>query len=715
MLRIEDITDLVKSYIPDPDIELIYRAYIFSGKVHKGQVRASGGPYLIHPLEVSGILARMRLDEVTVAAGLLHDTVEDTLTNIKEIKELFGEEIAFIVDGLSKIGQITFESRAEKQAENYRKMILAIAQDIRVILIKLADRLHNMKTLHFLDEESQRRIAQETLEIYIPFANRLGMARIKSELEDLAFKYLEPEVYADLINKLAQTEQHTTKIIDEAIEIVFNELKKFGIQCRVYGRPKHIFSIYQKMIRKGVPLDQVFDQRGVRIITQSVKDCYAALGVIHSLWKPVPGEFDDYIAMPKPNMYQSLHTVVIGPSVQPLEFQIRTEDMNQTAEEGIASHWRYKEKGKLDEKYNQKLVWLRQLMEWVQELKDPNEFLRMMKVDLFQDEVFVFTPKGEVKGLPKDATPVDFAYSIHTDVGNHCVGAIVNGKIVPLNYKLKTADVIKINTSGTHKPSRDWLKFVKSPKAIQKIKHVLKIEERERSLSLGRDILDKEAKKYDTNYNKILHEGSLLQIARRFSYQGIDDLVADIGFGKVSAKQVIQAILPQEKSKAKKEGPAPQRVSHPKIKRSIEGVKIKGLDDVLIRFAKCCNPIPGDPIWGFITRGKGVTVHRIDCPNSQSIGLGSDRQIDVEWDVKDHRPFPVGLRIFSEDRRGLLAEITTTISNQKGNIISATVKTTEYKSAISKFVIEITDLDHLTKIINAIRRIQGILQVERIR
>ncbi|MGA1839887.1 MAG: RelA/SpoT family protein [bacterium] len=715
MIRIEDITDMVRSYIPDPDIRLINRAYIFSAKVHKGQTRASGGPYLTHPLEVSSILAGMRLDEVTISAGILHDTVEDTLTSINEIEEFFGSEIAFIVDGLTKIGQITFESHAAEQAENYRKMILAIARDIRVILIKLADRLHNMRTLHYLDQESRRRIAEETMDIYAPFANRLGMARIKSELEDLSFKYLEPEAYTDLIKKLEQTKNETTRVIEEAIGIIVKELENFGIDCKVFGRPKHVYSIYQKMSRKGLPFDQIFDQKGIRIITQSVKDCYAALGVIHSLWKPVPGEFDDYIAMPKQNMYQSLHTVVIGPAIQPLEVQIRTEEMNRTAEEGIAAHWRYKEKGKLDSKYDQKLVWLRQLMEWVQELKDPNEFLRVMKVDLFQDEVFVFTPKGEVKGLPKDATPVDFAYCIHTDVGNHCVGAIVNGKIVPLNYKLKTADVIKINTSSTHKPSRDWLKFAQSPKALQKIKHWLKTEERQRSLSLGRDILDKEAKKHDTNYNKILHDGLLLQSARKFSYQGIDDLVADIGFGKISPKQIIQAIIPQEKLKSKKEPSSEQKASRRKTSKDSGGVKIKGLDDVLIRFAKCCNPVPGDPIWGFITRGKGVTVHRIDCPNSQSIGLGSDRQIDVEWDVKDHRPFPVGLKIVSVDRRGLLAEITTAISNQKGNIISASVKTTEYKTATSKFVIEITNLDHLKRIINTIRRIQGILQVERMR
>ncbi len=713
MIRIEDITDKISFYIPDPDIELINRAYIFSAKVHKGQIRASGEPYLSHPLEVSAILADMKLDEVTVASGLLHDTVEDTLTTLKEIQTLFGQEIAFIVDGLSKISQINFESSAEEQAENFRKMILAVAKDIRVILIKLADRMHNMRTLDHLKETSRKRIAQETMDIYAPFANRLGMARVKSELEDLSFRYLEPERFSELTKKIEENKEARFKTIQEAIGTVCNELEKFGINCHVFGRPKHIYSIYQKMLRKGIAFYQVYDQMGIRIITKSVRDCYAALGVIHSLWKPVPGEFDDYIAMPKPNMYQSLHTVVIGPAVQPLEFQIRTDDMNKIAEEGIAAHWRYKEKDKLNNKYDQKLKWLRQLMEYIQELKDPNELLHMMKIDLFQDEIFVFTPKGEVKGLPKDATPVDFAYSIHTDIGNHCIGAKINNKMVQLNYKLKTGDIVEILTSVTHKPSRDWLKFVKSSKAIQSIKHWLKVEEAKRSLSLGRDIFDKAARQYGTNYNKLLHSGELIQSAKAFSYQSVDELIADIGFGKMSAKKVIHSILPQEKLHVKKEPSTIQKAIKKLTKRRAQGVNIQGLDDVLIHFGRCCNPVPGDQICGFITRGKGVTVHRIDCPNAQSIALGSDRQIEVKWNVREDRPYSVGLIVISEDIRGLLAEITTAIANQKGNIISATVKTTEYKTATSKFVIEITNLDHLKKIINSIRRIKGIISVNR--
>lgn len=710
MIRIEDITDSVGSYIPDPDIALINRAYIYSAKVHKGQMRASGEPYLTHPLEVSAILTQMKLDEVTVAAGLLHDTVEDTLTILKDINSFFGSEIAFIVDGLSKISQITFESRAAEQAENYRKMILAMAKDIRIILIKLADRLHNMRTLDHLEESDRRRIAQETLDIFAPFANRLGMARIKSELEDLALKYIEPKIFNELVKKVEETKKARHKTIQEAIGTVSDELKKFGIECQVYGRPKHIYSIYQKMLRKGIPVEQVFDQMGIRIITRSVKDCYAALGVIHSLWKPLPGEFDDYIAMPKTNMYQSLHTVVIRPSVQPLEFQIRTEEMNKIAEDGIAAHWRYKEKNKIDEKYDQKLKWLRQLMEYMQDLKDPNELLQMMKIDLFQDEIFVFTPKGEVKNLPNDATPVDFAYSIHTDIGNHCLGSKVNGKMVTLNHKLKTGDVVEILTSPAHKPNRDWLKFVKSSRAIQRIKHWLKTEEAKRSLSLGKEIFDKVAKKYGTTYNRLLHDGDLAKAAKIFSYSSSDELIAAIGFGKLSAKKVIHSILPQDKLKTQKETTKTQK--HVK-KMSDQGINIQGFDDVLVRFGKCCKPVPGDQICGFITRGKGVTVHRVNCPNARSLALGSDRQLEVKWGVKEGSTYRVGLLVISEDKRGLLAEITTAIANQKGNIISASVKTTEYKTAASKFVIEIVNLDHLTKIINTLRKIEGIINVVR--
>ncbi|MGA1826421.1 MAG: RelA/SpoT family protein [bacterium] len=708
-LRLEDITDNVSKYIHNPNIDVIHRAYVFSAKVHKGQLRCSGEPYLTHPLGVSYILSNLKMDEITVAVGLLHDTVEDTLASLEEIRKLFGNEIASLVDGITKISQIYFKTQEEKQAENYRKLILAMADDLRVIIVKLADRLHNMRTLEFLSHEKQKRIAQETMDIYAPFANRLGMAKIKSELEDLAFKYLEPEFYAELQEKIQKSYKRHAKIIDQSIAIIKRECKKMSIPCEVYGRKKHFYSIHQKMLRKNLSFNQILDHHGVRIITKSVKNCYEAIGVIHSLWKPVSGGFDDYIAVPKPNMYQSLHTVVIGPKSQCLEVQIRTEQMHIIAEEGIAAHWLYKEDKKIDKKYSNKLRWLRQSMEWLKDLKDPKEFLRMFKMDLFHDEVFVFTPKGQVKAFPIDATAIDFAYSIHTEVGNRCCGVRVNGRIEPLKYKLKTGDIVEIITSPKQKPNRDWLKFVKTTKAIQRIKHWLKIEEKSRSLALGKEILDKEAKKYNLSYNKIFHQGDLLlSAAKKLNIKTTDDLITSIGYGKVTAKQVLSLILPSDTTP-----PIPKTKKAPKMEK--EGVKIQGLDDVIVRFARCCNPIPGDEIVGFISRQRGISIHRVTCSNAKSLTLGTDKQIDVEWDIKnDQKQFPVDISITSEDKMGLLAQITTTISQHEANILSADVKTTNYQTAIIRFKIMTDDVNHLNKLLNSIKKHRGVISVERI-
>ncbi|MGA1868252.1 MAG: RelA/SpoT family protein [bacterium] len=708
MLRLEDITDNVLKYIPNPNLDIIHRAYVFSAKVHKGQLRCSGEPYLTHPLGVSYILSNLKMDEVTVAVGLLHDTVEDTLASLSEIQNLFGHEVMSLVDGITKISQINFRTQEEKQAENYRKLILAMADDLRVIIVKLADRLHNMRTLEFLPPDKQKRISQETMDIYAPFANRLGMAKIKSELEDLAFQYLEPEIYAELKKKMQEGHRRRAEIIDQAITIIKKECKKMGIPCEVYGREKHFYSIHQKMLRKNLSFSQILDQHGVRIITKTVKNCYEAIGVIHSIWKPVSGGFDDYIAVPKPNMYQSLHTVVIGPKSQCLEVQIRTQQMHTIAEQGIAAHWLYKEDKKLDKKYNHKLRWLRQSMDWLRELKDPKEFLRMFKMDLFHDEVFVFTPHGEVKAFPIDATAIDFAYSIHTEVGNRCCGVRVNGRIEPLKYKLKTGDIVEIITSPKQKPNRDWLKFVKTTKAIQRIKHWLKIEEKARSLALGKEILDKEARKYGLSYNKIFRQGELLlSAAKKLNIKSTDDLITSIGYGKVTAKQVLSLILPSDTpslvQKAKK---IPQEKK--------EGIKIHGLDDVIVRFAKCCNPIPGDEIVGFISRQRGICIHRLSCSNAQSLALGTDRQIDVEWDITDKKQFPVDISITSEDKIGLLAQITTTISQHEANILSADVKTTNYQTAIIRFTIMTNDVNHLKKLLNSIRRHPGVISVRRV-
>jgi len=713
MIRISDITEKVQSYIPSPDIDLIHRAYVFSAKVHKGQLRLSGEPYLTHPLEVSAILADLRLDEVTVAVGLLHDTVEDTLATEAEISELFGEEVVFLVNAVTKISQITFASHEEKQAENFRKMLLAMAKDIRVILIKLADRLHNMRTLEYLPREKQIRIAQETMDIYAPFANRLGIAKVKSELEDLALKYLEPEVYAELSRKVTEGVRQRQGIIDEAIKIIQAKLKEYNTEGIVSGRTKHLYSIYQKMKRKGISFDEVFDLMGIRIITNNVRDCYAALGLMHSIWPPLPGEFDDYIAMPKPNMYQSLHTVVIGPGGHPLEIQIRTYDMHRTAEEGIAAHWRYKERDKLDKSYDERFVWLRQLMEWQQDLKDPSEFLHMMKVDLFHDEVFVFTPKGKVMSFPQDATAIDFAYAIHTEVGHHCVGAKVNGRMVPLRYRLKTGDIVEIITSPNHHPSRDWLKIVKTTRAIQRIKRWLKTEEKERCLALGREILDKELAKYGLSYLKLQKKGDLLKVANRFGLVDTDELMVDIAYGKISARQILSEILPQETLQLKSEPSKLKKVINKITQRKGEGVKIKGVDDVMARFAKCCNPVPGDKIVGFITRGRGVSVHRANCPNVDPFLYGTERLIEATWDVQGDVPYQVEINVRCADKPGMLAKITAAISEASINIITADVKTGRDASARCRFTLEITNLKQLEKVINSIKMIRDVIEVER--
>ena len=708
MLRIEDITDRVLKYIEKPKLEIIHRAYVFSAKVHKGQLRSSGEPYLTHPLNVSYILTDLRMDEISIAVGLLHDTVEDTLASLSEIREIFGEEVESLVNGITKISKINFKTKEESQAENYRKLILAMADDIRVIIIKLADRLHNMRTLEFLPFDKQLRIAQETMDIYAPFANRLGIARIKSELEDLAFKILEPQIYEQLTKKMHESEGQQSRVIDMAIKRIKEECVKINIPCEACGRDKHYFSIYQKMLRKNLSFEQIFDRQGVRAITKTEKNCYEIIGAIHSIWKPKPGEFDDYIGMPKPNMYQSLHTVVIGPQSQLLEVQVRTNEMHRVAEEGIASHWLYKKKGKSDEIYNEKLRYLHQRMKWLQDLKDPKEFLKMIKMDLFHDEVFVFTPKGEVKAFPMDAIAVDFAYSVHTEIGNHCAGVKVNGRIESLKYKLKTGDIIEIVTSLKQKPNRDWLKFVKTTKALQRIKHWLKIKEKERSVSLGREILDKEARKYASSYNKIFHQaGLLLNVAKKFNIKTIDDLIANIGFGKISAKQVLSMIL----SKDIKELPHKSRKI---VEKSKEGVKIQGLDEIVVRFAKCCNPIAGDEIVGFISRRSGITIHRSSCLNALSLSLGSGRQLDVEWDDKNNKSYSVDIRITSEDKIGLLAQIIKSISDYGANILSADVKTVKFQPALTNIKVKLNNVNELNELLAILRKLNGIITVERL-
>ena len=716
MLRFNDVLERLTSYQPNADIELLKKAYVFSAKVHLGQVRLSGEPYLNHPLEVAGILTQLKLDVASVATGLLHDTVEDTLTTPKEVQENFGDEIAQLVDGLTKISRISLRSSEEHQAENFRKMILAMVKDIRVILIKLADRLHNMRTLQYHSPEKQAEIAQETLDIYAPLAHRLGIDWIKSELENLAFQYLHPEIYEEIRRKTAKKEKERARYIEEVKRTLMKKLYENHIEGEVSGRLKQIFSIYLKMKEQNIDFDQVYDITAFRVIVNSIKACYDVLGIIHSIWKPIPGKFKDYVGLPKENMYQSLHTTVIGPYGERIEIQIRTHEMHKIAEEGIAAHWKYKEGKVVGEAEDKRFTWLRQLLEWQRDLKDNQEFMEGLKVDLFPDEVYIFTPKGQVRQFPIGSTPVDFAYSIHSDIGNHCVGAKVNSKIVPLRYELRSGDTVEILTSPNQKPSKDWLKLVKTPRAKTKIRQWFTAEEREKSITLGKDILEKELQKYGLQQTKLIKSGELVKVANEFSFQGVEDLVAAVGYGKVTANQIIGKILPQEKLEQQKEELEGGRLKHliQKITRAPkDALLIRGIDNVMVRYAGCCNPVPGDKVVGFITRGRGVTIHAADCQNA----LDDDphRKVEVEWDSKKEYIYPVRIRIYSEDKKGLLAEISNSISSNEANIKNARVDTTEDRTAVSTFELEIRDLNHLNKVIKALSRIKGVHQVERMR
>ena len=728
MLRLNDILDRVSGYHPSPDLDVIKKAYVYSAKVHQGQVRQSGEPYLVHPLEVAGILAELKLDEASIVTGLLHDTIEDTLAKPEEVRELFGDEVAQLVDGVTKLSQVAASplvSQEEKQAENFRKMIVAMAKDIRVILVKLADRTHNMRTLEHVPPEKQQRIAQETLDIYAPLANRLGISWIKSELEDLAFKYLKPTECQELLAKVEAKRKDRDRYIEDVIGVIQQRLRAANVEARVTGRMKHLYSIYRKMKAQGIDFEQVYDIIAFRIIVKSLPTCYEALGLVHSQWKPVPGRFKDFIAIPKPNMYQSLHTTVIGPYGERVEIQIRTQEMHLLAEEGIAAHWAYKEGrankalGKDDEKF----AWLRQLMEWQQDLKDPKEFLETVKVDLFTDEVFVFTPQGDVRSLPRGATPVDFAYSIHGDVGDRCIGAKVHGKIVPLRYKLKNGDTVEVLTSPQGHPSKDWLTFVRTSRAQAKVRRYIKQQERERSLELGREVLDKELRRYGLSVTKVTKGGELKRVAQDLSLHDEEGVLAALGYGRVSAQSILPKLVPEallEKVKVAAEGPATQS-SVEKItdllkrvtgRPSKTGVRINGIDDVLIRFGRCCNPVPGDAIVGFITRGRGITVHTLAC--DKVLSTDSERRVDVSWDVRGDFRRPVTVRVLTVDRPGLLAEISASFSGKGVNIQLANCRSTGDERAVNTFEVSISDLRQLTDCLNTIERIPGVYSVQRV-
>lgn len=722
---LENLIAMIEEYNPQCDVELIIRAYNFAESSHEGQYRKSGERYFIHPVEVAKILVELQMDSTTIAAGLLHDVIEDTNNDYNKIKAIFGEEIAELVEGVTKLTRLSFESKEERQAENLRKMFIAMAKDIRVILIKLADRLHNMRTLKYQTDEKKKEKAIETLEIFAPIAHRLGISRIKWELEDLCLRYIDPEGYYDLVEKVAKKRQERENFINEVIRQLKEKLADFHIENEISGRPKHFYSIYRKMTYQGKSFDEIFDFLAIRVLVDNVKDCYGALGVVHTMWKPIPGRFKDYIAMPKPNMYQSIHTTVIGPKGEPFEIQIRTWEMHQIAEYGIAAHWKYKENITTNKAtdIDDKLAWLRQMLEWEKEMKDPKEFMESLKIDLFTNEVFVFTPKGKVINLPTGATPIDFAYKIHSDIGNRCVGAKVDGRIVPIDYKLKNGNIVEILTSShSNGPSRDWLKIVKSSQAKTKIKQWFKKERREENVSRGREILEKEVKRQGLNPNEALQNKLLNSIAKKLSLNNEEDLFAAIGYGGITLAQVVPKIkknikkeLIQLQDTQDKELPLPNKNHDQKKKgKPGQGVTVKGIDNILVRFSRCCNPVPGDEIVGYITRGRGVSIHRKDCPNLYENTEATERFIEVEWDVSKPISFQAEIQIKAADRKGLLSELTIILSEAKVTVNALNARTNKERIAVLNLVLEVSSIDDLNKLMEKLKTVKGVLDVFRV-
>ena len=713
MIRLNDITSQILSYHPKANIELVEKAYVYSAKAHQGQIRLSGEPYLSHPLEVAYILTKMKMDVTCIAAGFLHDTLEDTEAKPDEIKHLFGEETANIVEGVTKISRMQFTSRQQRQAENVRKMILAMSSDIRVILVKLADRLHNMRTLGFQPPEKQRLIAAETEDIYAPLAGRMGIQWIKSSLEDLCLYYLEPKIYRDIKNEIAETRDKREEFIKNVIELVSKKLEEFKIQATITGRDKHFYSIYKKMLDQDLTVNQVYDVLAFRVIVSGIKECYEVLGHIHSMWKPVQGRFKDYVSVPKANMYQSLHTTVIGPMGQRMEVQIRTWDMDKVAEDGIAAHWKYKEgatENKTDEK---QFMWLRQLLEWQQNLKDPAEFLETVRMDLFPDEVYVFTPRGDVKAFPRGATPVDFAYSIHSEVGEKCMGARINRRMVPLRYQLRNGQTVEIITSPKQHPSKDWLDFVKTPRAKTKIRQWIRNQERGESIALGKTLLERALERDSLKLPNSIKNEQILSIAKEFSFHSVEDLIAQIGFGKISPRQVLGRLKPKLGIKDERShGLVGKMVGRFKRRKGDHGIKVKGVSDMLIRFANCCHPLPGEPVIGFITRGRGVTVHQRHC--SHILNADPERLVEVSWQASKEDIYLAKIRVTSVERKGVLSDISAVLTQKDANIIEAQVRTTVDRKGIALFTIEVEDYNQLQNIMGAIKRIKNVLIVERL-
>ncbi len=723
--KFRKLLDVVRANRPGDDLDVIRKAWAFCLEHHKGQKRLSGEPYVLHPLEVALVLAEMKLDSTAIAAGLLHDAVEDTPVTTEDITAKFGEQVAHIVEGVTKIDKIQFANREDRQAENVRKMLLAMVSDVRVVLIKLADRLHNMRTLEHMSPEKQQSIARETLDIYAPLAHRLGMGKVRGELEDLSFRYVDPFTYEQVHEAVEARRKEGEQFLSGVEGLLIEKLRENNIKARVEWRIKRLFSINQKLQKSKISVDQVYDLLALRVIAASVPDCYAIFGLIHSIWRPVPGRIKDFIAMPRPNLYQSLHTTVMGEGGHQFEVQIRTEEMHRIAEEGIAAHWKYKANGSpISARDEQRLAWVRQLVEWQREMTDPNEFLSTLKIDLYPEEVYTFTPKGKVVVLPKDASPLDFAYSIHTEVGNTCVGAKVNGRIVPLRSKLRNGDIVEVVTQNGHTPSRDWLSFVKSARARNKIKHWLNEHQRERAIEIGRKLLEREARKYKIALSKF-DESDYARIAADYSVATPNDLMAAIGFGKYSARQVLNRLSPGIVSQPGSEqepasdGGVSDAVKRVSLSSNADSLQVEGQNELLVYRARCCNPIRGEEIVGYVTRGKGVAVHARSCPNVQNLLYESDRRVSVEWarpaeEAAGRRPtYPVKLTIFCDDRTGMLKELTAIISDENTNIRTVDSGPGPNDEAIVEFVVETEDVRHLTRLVQGLRRVPGVREVQR--
>ncbi len=718
-MSLENLISKIQQYNPQGDLQIIIKAYHFAEKAHEGQKRNSGERFFVHPFNIAMILADLNMDIDTIVAGLLHDVIEDTDVTFKQLEETFGSEIANLVDGVTKLKKIQYKTKEERKAENLRKMVVAMSKDIRVIIVKLTDRLHNMRTLEYMSEEKKKEKALETLEIYAPLASRLGMYKIKWELEDLSLRFIDPEGYYNLVDKVSKKRKEREEYIKTVISELKIKLHEMKIESEIKGRPKHFYSIYRKMVYQNKTFEQIFDLTAIRVIVNSVKDCYGVLGIVHTMWKPIPRRFKDYIAMPKPNMYQSLHTTVIGPKGEPFEIQIRTWEMHKTAEYGIAAHWKYKEGKEKRDEFDKKLTWLRQMLEWQKETKDPKEFMESLKIDLFTDEVFVFTPKGDVINLPYGSTPIDFAYRVHTAVGNNCAGAKIDGRIVPLDHKLKTGNIVEILTSAnSNGPSRDWLKIVKSSQAKSKIKQWFKKEEKAQNINKGKEQLEKEVKRQNYMLTEILKEDWLNKVAKGFKYNNLDDLYAAIGYGSITLAQVLTKLKRlynnyYKKNKESDNDIINKQVNKKRRKKASQGVTIKGVDNVKVRFSKCCNPVPGDDIIGYITRGRGVSVHRSDCPNVKNLDDKS-RLVEVRWSNQKQSSYQAEIQIKASDRPGLLRQITQILSDYNISVTSMNARTSKEKISMINMTLEIRNVSQLKELMTRFKSIDNVMDVYRV-